>query len=59
MDRIKTWFKENFTPWCIFTLVFIGVILGLFILPKWALITLVCLGYAGWITYKIVKNQKL
>ena len=44
---------------CIFTLVFIGVMIGLFVFPKWALILIISLGYVGWIVYKIAKNQKL
>lgn len=57
--RIKKWFTENFTPFCIFTLIFIAIILGIVMFPEWALILIVCLGYVGWTAYKIVKNQKL
>jgi len=57
--RIKTWLKENLTAFLIFTLVVIGMIVGVSMFPKWALIIIMVVGYLGWISYKIAINQKL
>lgn len=57
--KIKTWLGENTKSFIWFTLITASIITILLTVSKWILFPILLVGYFGWVTYKIYKNQPI
>jgi len=56
-NTIKTWFKENWKSFLLSLLIVVGFIVFIALLPKWAIYTIVSVGYVAILAFKIWKNK--